>query len=255
MSTIRMTTYQLGNYELSKNLKRFARKGGQDGDPKYYTLGECKVEFLKEQGTFYTAEPVLLAPKEPIEKIDIDPETGLQGKFALQTQDLEYCMTVEDKDKWLSDRPIQVPENSTLEATISKELTSNRQDLTPENAELAKKRLTERANTPETDTLTVRAIFSHTGLERTRKQHIECIKELAKATDLTYEAALWLANCHNDGKIVYEEDCWCTPESKFYVPPTTEDLNKLVDCNLMNFTGEYYTSSDLGRQYVEAAYL
>lgn len=247
-------TYQLGNYELSKDLKRFARKGGQDSAPKY-TLGECKVEFLKEQGTFFIAEPAFLDPKEPIEKIDIDTEADLQGKFGLQTKDLEYCMTAEDKDKWLADRPIQVPENSTIEATISKELTTSHQKLTPENAERAKERLIERTNTPNTDILTVRAIITHTGLERTRKQHIERIKELAKATDLTYEAALWLANCNNDGKIVYEEDCWCTPAAKFYIPPTTADLNRMVKRNLMSFNGEHYTATDLGRQHVEEAYL
>ncbi len=249
-----MTTYQLGNYELSKDLKRFARKGGQDNKPKY-TLGMCKLEFLKQQGTFYTAEPVLLDTKEPIEKIDIDQEADLKGKFGLQTEDLQYCMTAEDKAHWLADRAIQIPENSTLEETINTELASNNQALTPDNKKLAQKRLTERANMPETDSLTVRAIITHTGLERTRKQHIERIKELAKSTGLTYEAALWLAHCNNDGQIIYEEECWCTPESKFFVPPTTDDLNKLVDCNLMNLNGDHYISSDLGRQFVEAAYL
>ncbi len=254
MSNTRLITYQLGNYELSRDLKRFARKGGQDGNPKY-TLGECQIEFLKQQGTFYTAEPVFLDPNEPIEKIDIDQEVDLQGKFGIQTKDLEYCMTADDKDNWLADRPIQVQENSTIEAMISKELTKCRQPLTSEYAELAKKRLFERANTPETDTLTVRAIIAHTGAERTRKQQIENVKTLAKAASLTYDEALWLANCHNDGKLVFEEDCWCTPAAKFYIPPTTENLNKLVESKLLEFDGEYYTSSDLGRRYVEEAYL
>ncbi|HCG7330520.1 TPA: hypothetical protein ACPVYZ_004321 [Vibrio parahaemolyticus] len=230
-------TYKLNSsIELSKDLSRYARKCGQDDNPKW-ELGYSKVEFLKEQDSFYIAEPVTLDPNEPIERIKIDCEADLKGDFGLQLHSLsmDEPSSEQDKNEWLQDRSIHVPEGSTLEAMISKDLTIKKQPLTKENADFAIERLQTAANTPKADKLTVRAIISHCGVQRVRERQSQRIDNLAKAAGLSRNEAIWLANCHNDAGIIFEEGCWCTKHAKFYVAPTTSDLDELVKKGLLSF--------------------
>lgn len=256
-------TYRINSsIELSKDLTRYARKGGQDSDPKW-TLGTCKIEFLKQQGSWYVAEPAFLDPKEAVERITIDSEVDLTGDFGLQCVDLNYAQSEQAKIDWLADKEIEALDDRALKAMIGADLTFNRQPFTPENAELAKQRLKDLANTPKADRLTVRAVISHSGVLAVREQHNQCIADLATQAGISKNEAIWLANCHNDKGIIFEESCWCTSGAKFFVEPKEHDLNELVKKGLMQFekTGtndrkeDAYTTTDLGRRHVESAYL
>ncbi|UTZ44567.1 hypothetical protein [Vibrio campbellii] len=229
-------TYKLNtSIELSKDLSRYARKCGQDDNPKW-ELGHCTVEFLKEEGSFYIAEPTRLDASE-IERITIDSETNLKGDFGLQFKRFttSKLFTEQEKDEFLSDNPIDVPEGSTLEATISKELTAKQQPLNKESADFAVTRLETTANTPKADKLTVRAIIAHCGVRKVREQQNQHIDDLANLAGISRNEAIWLVNCRNDDGIAFEEGCWCTKNAKFLVAPTTSDLNEMVNKGLLMF--------------------
>ncbi|QFT40076.1 MULTISPECIES: hypothetical protein [unclassified Vibrio] len=247
-----MIEYKVGNYTFSTDLTRYAKEVGKEGN---YTIGSCIVEFIEAGSKVFTPEPKFIDTTKPYELLDIDPDTGLRGRFAVQETPFRMNVELAEVRSWTRKASI-TGKNGDLDAVIYANLTKQGRPHDIENYEHEFNRLLIQVNTPkEASPETVSALIRHTSEVKARNLQTKRVRDLAEKLDITIALAQALAACEIDGGIIYREHGWHTPKALFVSPPAQGHLNLLVERGLMQFTDNTYTATDLGRKVVRDHYL
>lgn len=256
-----MITYTLNNYQFSTDLKRFARKVGQDHAPKY-TLGYCKIEFVPQGNSVFMPRPTTLDESKPMDKITIHDAVLMDGQFCIQTTTEHELSSAEDKDQWIAPANINLPSGVlSVEAYVEAEIKASALPDTEASREMTLERLKVEANVPEATSTTVKAIILHTGQVRAELVQDERVDRLKSSANITKHQAQVLANCVNDGCLVFRDGDWHTPIAKFYTPPKESELTELINAGMLKFVKHEvsdkseYQPTELGIQLVRDSYL